>query len=80
MAYELSGSGEGQLSHFVGRRVELTGMFKGGEVNSAGAPTGGPSAGAPPRGVDMASKDLKLREFDVATVKEAQGDCPPAMR
>lgn len=78
MAYELSGSGEGQLSRFVGRRVELTGMFKAGEMTASGQTTGGPTAGAPPNGVDVGGKDLKLREFDVATVKEASGSCSPA--
>ena len=80
MAYELTGSGEGQLSRFVGRRVELTGMFKAGEMGATGQPTGGPTAGAPPRGVDVGGKDLKLREFDVASVKEATGDCAAMAR
>lgn len=80
MAYELTGSGEGQLSRFVGRRVELTGMFKAGEMGAAGQPTGGPTAGAPPHGVDVGGKDLKLREFEVASVKEATGDCPAMAR
>lgn len=75
MAYELSGSGEGQLSRYVGRRVELTGMFKDGETSASGQATGGPTAGAPPNGVDVGGKDLKLREFDVASVKEASGSC-----
>ncbi len=77
MAYELSGSGEGQLSRYVGRRVELTGMFKGGATSAAGQATGGPTAGSPPNGVDVGGKDLKLREFDVASVKEASGTCAP---
>jgi len=80
MAYELSGPGEGQLSRFVGRRVELTGKFKAGETNAAGQTTGGPTAGAPPRGVDVGGKDMKLREFDVATVREATGACSPAAK
>ena len=80
MAYELTGSGEGQLSRYVGRRVELTGMFKGGETSASGQATGGPTAGAPPRGVDVGGKDLQLREFEVASVKEAQGDCSMTAR
>jgi hypothetical protein len=80
MAYELSGAGEGQLSRFVGRRVELTGKFKSAETSAAGQPTGGPTAGAPPRGVDVGGQDLKLREFDVATVREATGACSPAAK
>jgi hypothetical protein len=74
-AYELSGSGEGQLSRFVGKRVELTGKFKAGETSAAGRPTGGPTAGAPPSGVDVGGKDLKLREFEVASAREASGNC-----
>ena len=74
-AYELSGPGEGQLSRFVGKRVELTGKFKAGETSATGKPTGGPTAGAPPSGVDVGGKDLKLREFEVAAAREASGNC-----
>jgi len=77
-AYELTGPGEGQLSRYVGHRVELTGKFKAGETSAAGQPTGGPTAGAPPSGVDVGGKDLKLREFEVASAREATGSCSPA--
>lgn len=75
MAYELSGQGEGQLSQYVGKRVQITGKIKAAEMGAAGA-TGGTTAGAPPTGVDVASKDLKLKEIDVISVKEATGTCP----
>jgi hypothetical protein len=75
-AYELSGSGEGQLSSHVGKRVEITGKLKPAETSATGRPTGGATAGAPPSGVDATSKDLKLREFEVSSVKEASGTCP----
>jgi len=74
-AYELTGSGEGQAAQFVNKRVEVMGMFKAAET-AAGAPTGGPTAGTPPSGVDALSKDLKLREFEVTSVKESTGNCP----
>jgi hypothetical protein len=74
-AYELTGSNEGQASAFVGKRVEITGMLKAAETSASGRPTGGATAGEPPRGVDAMSKDLKLRELEVASVKEAQGTC-----
>ena len=73
--YELSGPGEGQLSAYVNKKVELTGHFKAEETNAAGQPTGGPTAGAPPHGVDVGGKDLKLREFEVASVRESSGSC-----
>jgi hypothetical protein len=76
-AYELTGSEEGKLAQYVGRRVEITGRVKPGETAGA-APTGGPTAGAPPRGVDVISKDLQLRELEVASVKEASGTCASA--
>jgi len=81
-AYELTGPGEGQLSRFIGKRVELTGSMKAGETTASGAATGGPTAGAPPRGVDVGGKDLQLREFEVASVREATGGtpCSPAAR
>jgi hypothetical protein len=73
-AYELTGANEGQAAQFVGRRVEIMGRLKPAETG-AGGPTGGPTAGAPPRGVDVTSKDLQLREIDVTSVKETTGTC-----
>jgi hypothetical protein len=75
-AYELTGSNEGQASAFVGKRVEITGTLKAAETSAAGRPTGGATAGEPPRGVDVMSKDLKLRELEVSSVREATGSCP----
>lgn len=75
VSYELTGSNEGQAQQFVGKRVEITGRFKAAEVGAAG-PTGGPTAGAPPSGIDLTpSKDLKLRELEVASVRETAGSC-----
>lgn len=74
-AYELTGPNEGQLSKFVGQRVEISGKLKPAEVGAAG-PTGGPTAGTPPRGVDVTSKDMKLRELEVASVRASSGTCP----
>jgi hypothetical protein len=74
-AYEVTGPNEGELAKHVGSRVEITGMLKAAETGAAG-PTGGPTAGAPPRGVDVASQDLKLRELEVTSVKTATGTCP----
>jgi hypothetical protein len=78
-AYELTGSKEGDAGRYIGQRVEITGKLKPAEVGAGGA-TGGPTAGAPPRGVDVTSKDLQLRELDVMSVKAASGGgtCPPA--
>jgi hypothetical protein len=51
-------------------------MLKPAEVGAGGA-TGGATAGAPPRGVDVTSKDLKLRELEVTSVKAStSGTCP----
>ena len=70
-AYELTGDKEADVKAFIGKRVEITGKLKAAEMGPAG-PTGGATAGAPPAGVDAASKDLKLREIDV--VSEAPHD------
>jgi hypothetical protein len=75
-AYELTGPNEGQVAAFVGKRVEITGTLKPAEVGASGQPTGGATAGQPPSGVDVASKDLKLREIEVTSVREATGTCP----
>jgi hypothetical protein len=74
-AYEVSGPNEGQLASHIGKRVEIVGMLKPAETGAAGA-TGGATAGAPPRGVDVVSQDLKLRELEVTSVRPATGTCP----
>jgi hypothetical protein len=75
--FELTGSNEGQVEQYVGKRVEITGKLKPAETDASGRATGGATAGAPPSGVDVASKDLKLRELDVSSVREASGSCSP---
>jgi hypothetical protein len=52
------------------------GKLKPAETTASGRPTGGATAGPPPTGVDVTSKDLKLRELEVASVREASGSCP----
>ena len=75
--YELTGANEKQASSFVGKRVEISGMLKAAEVESpSGRPTGGPTAGKPPEGTDIAGRDLKLRELEVSSIREASGSCP----
>ena len=74
-AFELTGENEGKASEFVGKRVEVVGKLKAAEMGAAGA-TGGVTAGKPPAGVDVASKDLKLREIDVVSIRETTGTCP----
>ena len=76
-AYELTGPNEGQVSQYVGRRVEIVGKLKAAEIGAGGKPTGGATAGAPPSGVDAMSKDLKLRELEVTSVRESTGTCKP---
>jgi hypothetical protein len=75
-AFELSGKNEGQVQQYIGKRVEISGMLKAAATTSSGQPTGGATAGAPPSGVDVTSKDLKLRELEVTSVREATGACP----
>jgi hypothetical protein len=74
-AYELTGKNESDAGSFVGRKVEIIGKLKAAETGPAGT-TGGATAGKPPTGVDVVSKDLKLRELDVISVKESTGTCP----
>lgn len=96
-AYELTGSGEGQLQQYVGKRVEIVGKMKdaagashapavtaGGAASAtgstgaaAGSATGSASGRpAPTGGVDVMGQDLRLKEFEVASVREASGTCP----
>ena len=76
-AFELTGANEEKVKDFVGKRVQITGKLKAAEVDAAGRPTGGATAGTPPSGVDVASKDLKLRELEVVSVAAATGTCTP---
>jgi hypothetical protein len=76
-AFELTGANEEKVKEFVGKRVQITGKLKAAEMGAAGRPTGGATAGAPPSGVDAASKDLKLRELEVISVSAASGTCTP---
>ena len=74
-AYELTGPNEKLAAGHVGHRVEITGTLKAGEVGASGSPTGGATAGKPPTGVDVLSKDLRLRELEVASVKMVAASC-----
>jgi hypothetical protein len=76
-AYELTGPNESKLKEFVGKRVEISGTLKPATTTASGTPTGGATAGRPPAGVDVASKDLKLRELEVMTVTASTGNCTP---
>ena len=64
-AYELTGSNEGRAATYVGKRVEITGTLKATDT----APAGGATANVP------GSRDLKLRELEIASIKEATGTC-----
>ena len=75
-AYEVTGPNEGQLAGHIGKRVEIRGKVKAAEVTAGGKPTGGATAGEPPRGVDVGGKDLKLRELEITSVREVAGTCP----
>ena len=73
--YELTGPNEGQASTHVGKRVEIVGKVKAAAVSSSGQPTGGATAGKPPAGVDVTSKDLQVRELEITSIKEVAGTC-----
>jgi hypothetical protein len=77
-AYELTGPNEGQAAQYVGQRVEISGMLKAAEVAASGQPTGGATAGQPPAGADVMSKDLRLREIEVSAIRQTTGTCPAA--
>jgi hypothetical protein len=67
-AYEVTGSKEGDLKEFVGKRVEITGKAKAAARSATGAPSGG---------TDPMGQDLKLTEIEIASVKGVPGDCKP---
>lgn len=71
--YEMTGKNEEQLASFIGKRVEITGKLKAAETKASGT-TGGATEAIP------GSRDLKLREVDVLSVKEAAGTCPALVR
>ena len=61
-AYELTGEGERDLEDFIGRRVEITGILKGGDITVDGRAEGG---------FDPIGQDLRLREVNVTSFREA---------
>lgn len=73
-AYELSGENEKLAAGHINHRVEITGVLKSAAVSGSGA-TGGTTAGTPPTGVDVLSKDLRLRELEVTSLKMISADC-----
>ncbi len=77
-AYELTGANESKAKEFVGKRVEISGTIKPAETTATGKPTGGATAGTPPTGIDVASKDLQLREIELMTITASTtGTCMP---
>jgi hypothetical protein len=74
--FKLTGTNESKVSQLLGKRVEITGTLKPAETAGA-APTRGPTAGGTPPKIDVfAGEDLKLRELEVTSVREATGSCP----
>jgi hypothetical protein len=71
--YEVTGKNEERLESFVGKRVEITGTLKAAETKPTGT-TGGATEAVP------GSRDLKLRELEIMSVKEAAGTCPALAR
>jgi hypothetical protein len=67
-AYELTGPNEGRAATYVGKRVEISGVLKPTDT----APAGGATANVP------GSQDLKLRELEVASIREVAGTCTPS--
>jgi hypothetical protein len=65
-AYELTGPNEGRAATYVGKRVEISGTLKPTDT----APAGGATADVP------GSRDLKLRELEITSIKETNGTCP----
>ena len=60
-AFEMTGSNEGKLKDFVGKRVEITGKQKHAKVGPNGQPTGG---------FDPMHGDLKLFEVEPSSIRE----------
>jgi len=60
-AFEITGSNEGKLKDFVGKRVEITGKQKHAKVGPNGQPTGG---------FDPMHGDLKLFEVEPSSIRE----------
>jgi len=79
-AYELTGSGEGDLEPFVGQRVAITGTRKEAEIDATtGQPTGGRQAGDDLRlfEVELASFSALAAPVQTDTVARAPQEPPP---
>jgi hypothetical protein len=69
-AYELTGAAEGELAQHVGKKVEIVGKLKKADDLGAAA------AARPAPG----SQELNLKEFEVISVRESTGSCPPSQK
>ena len=75
-AYELTGNRERELERFVGRRIEITGMLKKAETETAGT-AGTPGTAKPTGGIDPMGQDLRLHEVNVTSFREVGVKPPP---
>jgi hypothetical protein len=72
--FKLTGTNEGKASQSVGKRVEITGTLK--PAAAAPPPPRGTTAGGSPPEIDVfAGEDLRLRELEVTSLREATGTC-----
>jgi hypothetical protein len=67
-AYEMTGSREGELAPFLGRRVEVTGIEKEAHVRPVG--TSGQAIDRPTGGFDPLGHELHLFEVEVQSARE----------
>lgn len=82
--YKLEQVADERLSALVGKRVEVTGRIDAeagdrptgttGERPEAGAP---PEAGQPDEDRSVGPDQIELPEFEVMTIREIEGTCPP---
>ena len=78
-AYELTGPAERDLERYVGQRVELSGMLKRADTNTAVGTSGAPTPSARPSGgFDPLGQDLRLHEVEISSVKEFAAAAAPA--
>lgn len=74
-AYELTGAHEKQGKAYVGKRVEISGTLKASDIKTTTKRAFG-SSGVRPSGFEVKVGDLRLREFEVGSIREVSGTCP----
>lgn len=75
--FKLEQIADERLRAVVGKRVEVTGRIDADDTASAATGTSGSAPAKPDTNIGSPD-DIELPEFEVTSIREVSGDCPPS--